>query len=216
MSGNISCCGAYPNIVTAIQQALRRGIQVGSAPQYQLFLAVMAAHELKRSVKVSLTRQQMFTSDHHPETRRRLALGATSDGTLEAITPEALAETSQFEDYSENVVNWSGVLYQCNNVKLGDKVEPLDLSTPVDTRAPGAVWGLFALKCMDELAYKLSIDPLQLRLKKYAERDQNEDKPFRVRNCTNVTSKARKNSAGRNAIHSRARCATAISWSGEA
>ena len=109
----------------------------------------------------------------------RLALGATSDGTLEAVMHEAVAETSQFEDYSENVVNWSGVLYQCDNVKLGHKVVPLDLHTPIDMRAPGAAWGVYALECaMDELAYKLNIDPLELRLKNYAERDQNEDKPF--------------------------------------
>ena len=151
----------------------------GLRPQYQLFLAVMAARELKRSVKVSLTRQQMFTFGHRPETRQRLALGATSDGRLEAVIHEAVAETSQFEEYSENVVNWSGMLYQCDHVRLGHTVVPLDLHTPIDMRAPGAAWGVYALECaMDELAYKLNIDPLELRLKNYAERDQNEDKPF--------------------------------------
>ena len=151
----------------------------GLRPQYQLFLAVMAARELKRSVKVALTRQQMFTFGHRPETRQRLALGATSDGRLEAVIHEAVAETSQFEEYSENVVNWSGVLYQCDHVRLGHTVVPLDLHTPIDMRAPGAAWGVYALECaMDELAYKLNIDPLQFRLKNYAERDQNEDKPF--------------------------------------
>ena len=55
----------------------------------------------------------------------------------------------------------------------------LDLHTPCDMRAPGAAWGVYALECaMDELAVKLGIDPVELRLKNYAERDQNEDKPF--------------------------------------
>ena len=151
----------------------------GLRPQYQLFLAVMAARELKRSVRVSLTRQQMFTFGHRPNTVQKLALGAAPDGTLEAVIHEALAETSQFEDFTEIVVNWSGVLYQCDNVKLDYKVTKLDLYTPMDMRAPGAVLGVYALECaMDELAYKLGVDPLELRLKNYAERDQNEDKPF--------------------------------------
>jgi xanthine dehydrogenase YagR molybdenum-binding subunit len=151
----------------------------GLRPQYQLFLAVMAARELKRSVKVSLRRQQMFTFGHRPQIRQRLALGATPDGSLEAVIHEAVAETSRFEDYSENVVNWSGVLYQCDNVKLAYTVAPLDLHTPIDMRAPGAAWGVYALECaMDELAYKLGVDPLDLRLKNYAEKDQNQDNPF--------------------------------------
>jgi xanthine dehydrogenase YagR molybdenum-binding subunit len=55
----------------------------------------------------------------------------------------------------------------------------LDLCTPIDMRAPGAVWGLYALEsAMDELAVKVGIDPIELRLKNYAERDQNENKPF--------------------------------------
>jgi xanthine dehydrogenase YagR molybdenum-binding subunit len=151
----------------------------GLRPQYQLFLAVMAARELKRSVRVSLTRQQMFTFGHRPAALQRLALGAASDGRLEALVHEAVAETSQFEEYSENTVNWSGVLYQCDNVRLSHKVAALDLYTPLDMRAPGAAWGVYALECaMDELAYKLNMDPLQLRLTNYAERDQEEDKPF--------------------------------------
>jgi xanthine dehydrogenase YagR molybdenum-binding subunit len=98
---------------------------------------------------------------------------------LTALTHEAVAETSHFEEYSENVVSWSGMLYQCDNTKHDHKVVQLDVYTPIDMRAPGASWGVYALECaMDELAYALKIDPLELRLKNYAEKDQNEDKPF--------------------------------------
>ncbi|MDY7226154.1 xanthine dehydrogenase family protein molybdopterin-binding subunit [Hyalangium rubrum] len=151
----------------------------GLRPQYQLFLAVMAARELKRSVRVSLTRQQMFTFGHRPETLQRVALGASSDGKLVSIIHEAIAETSRFEDYIEVVVNWSGLLYQCDNVRLDHKLVQLDNYTPVDMRAPGAVLGVYALEsAMDELAHQLRIDPLELRLRNYTERDQNKDKPF--------------------------------------
>ena len=151
----------------------------GLRPQYQVFLAVLAARELQRSVRVSLTRQQMFTFGHRPTTIQKLTLGANADGTLAAVTHEALAETSQFEDYSENVVAWSGMLYQCDNTRHEHKLARMDVYTPIDMRAPGAAWGVYALECaMDELAYTLDMDPLALRLTCYADKDQNEDKPF--------------------------------------
>ncbi len=151
----------------------------GLRPQYQLFLAVLAARELKRPVRVGLTRQQMFSFGHRPETIQKVSLGASSNGTLEALIHKAFAETSRFEDYSEPVVHWSGLLYRCENSSLEHKVAQLDVYTPIDMRAPGAAWGLYALECaMDELAYKLGVDPLELRLKNYSEKDQNHDKPF--------------------------------------
>ncbi|MCC9136948.1 xanthine dehydrogenase family protein molybdopterin-binding subunit [Pontibacter silvestris] len=151
----------------------------GLRPQYQLFLAVLAARELKRSVRVVLTRQQMFSFGHRPKTVQRFALGASTDGKLEAVMHDAFAETSKFEDYSENVVIWPGVLYHCDNVKVSHKLVALDVYTPLDMRAPGGATGIYALECaMDELAYKVGMDPLEFRLKNYSERDQNEDKPF--------------------------------------
>lgn len=151
----------------------------GLRPQYQLFLAVMAARELGRPVRVALTRQQMFTFGHRPETLQRVALGARADGTLEALAHEATAATSRSEEYVESVVPWSGVLYQCDNAKFSHDLVKLDLFTPLDMRAPGAAWGVYALECaIDELAHACGVDPLALRLKNYAERDQNKDLPF--------------------------------------
>jgi xanthine dehydrogenase YagR molybdenum-binding subunit len=156
------------------------GFGSGLRPQYQVFLAVLAARELKRSVRVTLTRQQMFTFGHRPTTWQRVRLGARPDGTLEALVHEAVGETSQFEDYSEPVVTWSSLLYRCDNVRLDHQLARLDLCTPCDMRAPGAVWGVYAIEsAMDELAVKLGMDPVELRLKNYTERDLNdENKPF--------------------------------------
>lgn len=151
----------------------------GLRPQHQLFLATMAALELKRSVRVSITRQDMFGLGHRPNTIQNISLGAHTDGRLESVTHDALAETSPIEDYNENVVNWSGLLYDCANVELGYKVAHLDFATPADMRAPGATTGLWALEsAIDELSYKVGIDPLELRLKNYAYDDQNDNKPF--------------------------------------
>lgn len=151
----------------------------GLRPQHQLFLATMAALELKRSVRVSMTRQQMFTFGHRPATIQNISLGAHTDGTLESLTHDALAETSPIEDYNENVVSWSGVLYDCKNVKESYRVAHLDFATPADMRAPGATTGVWAIEtAMDELSYKVGINPLELRLKNYAYDDMSNGKPF--------------------------------------
>ena len=151
----------------------------GLRPQYQLYLAVMAALELQRSVRVTLTRAQMFTMGYRPETIQTVSLGADAEGRLESLAHEAIANTSGFEDYQENVVNWSGLLYRCDNVHFDYRLAKLDRSTPSDMRAPGAAIGLFALEtAMDELAHLGGIDPLQLRLRNYADQDRNAGKPF--------------------------------------
>lgn len=151
----------------------------GLRPQYQLPLAVMAALKLERSVRVVLTRQQMFTFGHRPETQQRLKLSADADGTLTSIIHEAVAETSRYEDYVEVVVNWSGALYACEHIRLGYKIVALDHASPMDMRAPGAAHGVHALEvAMDELSYALKMDPLALRLKNYAEIDPTHGLPY--------------------------------------
>jgi xanthine dehydrogenase YagR molybdenum-binding subunit len=130
-------------------------------------------------VRVVLTRQQMFTFGHRPETWQRVKLAATPDGTLQSVMHHAIAETSRAEDYCEVVVNWSGQLYQCPNVRLEYQLVELDHFTPMDMRAPGAAHGVHALEvAMDELACALKMDPLDLRLKNYAERDAAKDLPY--------------------------------------
>ena len=156
------------------------GFGSGLRPQYQLFLATLAAIGLKRPVRVALTRQQMILGfGHRPETIQALSLGAERDGSLTALKHSAVANTSRFEDYQENVVNWGGSLYHCDNVAVAHRLVQLDLASPMDMRAPGAAAGVYALECaMDELSYALGIDPLELRLKNYSDMDGNAGKPF--------------------------------------
>ena len=154
------------------------GFGSGLRPQYQLFLAVLAALDLRRSVRVVLTRDQMFTFGHRPLTIQTVSLGAEADGKLTAILHDAVQETSTFEDYQENTVNWSGLIYSCANTKFSYELAKLDTYTPADMRAPGAVLGLYALEsAMDELAYATGVDPVELRLRNYiADTDQNTGK----------------------------------------
>jgi len=151
----------------------------GLRPQYQLFLAVMAALELKRSVRVMLERDQMFTFTYRPDALQEMALAANPDAMLQAIRHDVVGGTSSFEDYQESIVSWSAMMYHCDNVATTYKLAKIDTYTPGDMRAPGAPTGMFALEsAMDELSYKLKIDPLQLRLKNYAEINEGDGKPF--------------------------------------
>lgn len=155
------------------------GFGSGLRPQYQLFLAALAAKDLNRPVKVSLTRRQMFSFGHRPACFQQLKMGASTDGKLVSIAHTAFGETSKFEKYSEGIVDWSGLMYTCKNVKLEYQLIPVNVYTPMDMRAPGGATGMFALECaMDELALEADIDPLEFRLRNYADKDQNEDKPF--------------------------------------
>ncbi len=174
-----SIFGLSSDDVRVLSPFVGGGFGSGLRPQHQLFLGVMAALDLQRSVRVSLTRQQMFSIGHRPTSIQNVSLGAHTDGTLESVMHDAIEETSPYEDYNENVVNWSGLLYDCPNVELDYKVAKLDFPTPCDMRAPGATTGVPAIEAaMDELSYKLKIDPIELRLKNYAYDDQNEGKPF--------------------------------------
>jgi xanthine dehydrogenase YagR molybdenum-binding subunit len=151
----------------------------GLRPQYQLFLAVMATLALKRSVRVVLTRQQMFTFGYRPNVVQHLSLAADEEGRLQSLMHEAIENTSRFEEYVEVVVNWSGLLYKCDNTKLTYKLAELDLYTPIDMRAPGATLGVYGIEsAIDELSYATGIDPLAIRLRNYADYDYDENKPY--------------------------------------
>ena len=151
----------------------------GLRPQYEGVLAVLGARALERSVRLVLTRRQMYGLGHRPASIERLALGANCGGTLDAISHEAIAETSQYEDFFRNDTTWSGLLYTCANTNYVHKLVRLDRPTSCDMRAPGAATGVYALECaMDELAVALAVDPMELRLRCYSERDQNNDFPY--------------------------------------
>ncbi len=183
-------CGVFemkPEDVRVMSPFVGRGFGSGLRPQYQVVLAVLAARALQRSVRVVLTRQQMYVLGYRPAMFQRIELGAKSDGTLDAITHDAITVTSQYEDFHRQETGWSGLLYACANAKYAHKLARLDLATSCDMRAPSAATGVYALECaMDELAVALKLDPLELRLRCYSDRDQNADKPYsskRLRDC---------------------------------
>jgi xanthine dehydrogenase YagR molybdenum-binding subunit len=171
--------GMSQNAVRVLSPYVGGGFGSGLRPQYELPLAVLAARALRRSVQVTLTRQQMFGLGYRAGNIQSLALAADSDGRLTSFRHEWLGMTSQFENFQRSYVTWSSQLYKCDNVELVQKLVKLDHNTPCDMRAPGGAEGLFAIECaMDELAYAANVDPLALRLLNYSDTDQIEDKPY--------------------------------------
>ncbi|XSC43631.1 xanthine dehydrogenase family protein molybdopterin-binding subunit [Bradyrhizobium sp. RDT10] len=183
-------CGVFkmkPDEVRVMSPYMGGGFGAGLRPQYQVVLAVLGARALKRPVRVMLTRAQMYALGYRPASIERLALGASSGGTLDSMMHEAIAVTSQFEEFARNDAGWGNLLYKSPNAKFEQRLVKLDLPTSCDMRAPGAATGVYALECaMDELAVALKIDPVQLRLQCYSERHQGEDVPYtskQLREC---------------------------------
>jgi xanthine dehydrogenase YagR molybdenum-binding subunit len=140
-----------------------------------------------------LTRRQMYGPvGARPQTEQKIALGAKHDGTLTAIRHDSVSHTSRFEDFLEPSAMQTRMLYACPNIETTHRLVKLDLGTPTYQRAPGESTGTFALEsAMDELAVALNMDPLELRLKNYAEVDPESGKPWSsksLRECYRVAS----------------------------
>jgi xanthine dehydrogenase YagR molybdenum-binding subunit len=177
-----------PDAVRVMSPYMGGGFGAGLRPQYQVVLAVLGANALKRRpVRVMLTRAQMYALGYRPASIERLALGANSSGTLDSMQHEAVAVTSQFEEFARNDTGWGNLLYKSPSARFEHKLVKLDLPTSCDMRAPGAATGVYALECaMDELAIALKTDPVQLRLQCYSDRHQGEDLPYtskQLREC---------------------------------
>ena len=142
--------------------------------------AVQASKLVKRPVKLTLTREQMFTLvGYRPLTIQKIGLGATADGKLIGITHESHSQTAVYEEFTENSVNVSRFLYNSPNVNTLYKVVPLNVGVPAPMRGPGEATGSFALEsALDELSYLLNIDPIALRLKNYADTDLERNLPW--------------------------------------
>ncbi|MEV6982011.1 xanthine dehydrogenase family protein molybdopterin-binding subunit [Sphaerisporangium sp. NPDC051017] len=133
----------------------------------QLILAVMAATRFGRPVRVTLTRAQVFlTTSMRPPTDQRIRIGADADGRLRAIHHQAAFALSPLADYIELCTELTKTLYAARAIRTRLTTVPIDTVPPYSMRGPGATPGSFALEsAMDELAERLGIDPLELRLR---------------------------------------------------
>jgi xanthine dehydrogenase YagR molybdenum-binding subunit len=134
-------------------------------------LTALAARTAGRPVKLVLTRPQMFTGiGHRTRTVQHIRLGADRSGHLTALDHEAKGSISVEDETYEPVAADSATAYACPNVDTRDLQARLNIPEPTFMRAPGEAQGNFALEsALDELAYAVGMDPLELRLRNYAE-----------------------------------------------
>lgn len=146
----------------------------------ETILAIMAAREVRQPVKVALTRQQVFQLvGTRPATCQRVRLGATRDGRLGALGHEVTAYTNTHMEYAEQTAATTRGLYAARNRLTRHRLARLDLPRGEDVRAPGDAPGLMAVECaMDELAYALHMDPVELRIRNEPALDPERDVPF--------------------------------------
>ena len=146
-------------------------------------LAAAAARATGRAVKLVLTRAQMFTlCGYQPATRQRVELGATSDGRLTALRHSSVNASSRVGDYVEHAPHSAAWLYDSPAIETHVRVERLDRAAPTPMRAPHEGPGMFALEsAMDELAHRLDIDPVELRIRNEPGVDPSTGLPFSTR-----------------------------------
>ncbi len=85
-------------------------------------------------------------------------------------------------------------MYEAPNSLIGYRVVHMNIITPTYTRGPGKATGSFALEsAIDELAFKLNMDPIEFRLKNEPAKDPSNGKPWSSRKlveCLQVGAKA--------------------------
>jgi xanthine dehydrogenase YagR molybdenum-binding subunit len=173
---------SYEN-VRVISRFIGSGFGGKLFPWPQSTMAAAAARKLNRPVKLSVDRRMMFSNvGHRPRTQQRIRLGATPDGKLTAIRHDFYTQTSELDDFVEHCGEQTPFLYSCPNLEVTTAMVRRNVGAPAPMRGPGAVPGLFALEsAMDELAIKLKMDPVELRIKNDADRDEGKNLPFSSR-----------------------------------
>jgi xanthine dehydrogenase YagR molybdenum-binding subunit len=149
----------------------------------QAVMAALAARVVGRPVKLAVTRRQMFTvTGYRTPTIQRLRLGADEDGTLLAIAHDVWEQTSTVKEFAEQTSVATRHLYAAPNRRTTHRLVALDVPTPSWMRGPGTTPGVFALECaMDELAERLGLDPIELRVRNEPTVDPEGGQPFSSR-----------------------------------
>lgn len=151
-------------------------------------LAALAARVVGRPVRMVLTKAHTFTfHGYQPATEQTVTLGARRDGSLTALRHTSVNPTSVADTFMEYVAAGSRSMYACPAIETRHRIVPVNRPLPTPMRAPWEGMGMVGLEiAMDELSYELDLDPLELRLRNYADTDPTTGHPFtskRLRDC---------------------------------
>src|SRR5579875_3404331 len=182
------------NVMAQVLGVPRENIQVisrfiGSGFGDKLFpwphsaLAAAASRKLNKPVKLTLSRKMMFYDvGHRPRTQQHMRIGATREGKLVSLEQHYRNHTSLIDEFKENCGEATPFIYSVPNLTVTSALTERTVGTPTPMRGPGAVPGLYAVEsAMDELALKLNMDPIELRIKNDTLIDESNGKPFSSR-----------------------------------
>jgi xanthine dehydrogenase YagR molybdenum-binding subunit len=169
--------------VRVISRFLGSGFGGKLWPWPHSLIAASASRNLNRPVKLVVTRDMMFQNvGHRPLTQQRIRIGTTTEGKFVSLMHDSLNHTSILDDYSEGCSEATAYSYSTPNLRATSAIVRRNVGTPTSMRGPGAVPGLFALEsAVDELAIKLNIDPIKLRLMNEPPKDEGLNLPFSSR-----------------------------------
>lgn len=174
--------GLDHNQVRVVTEHMGGGFGAKQVPWKPTVLAALLSRGTGRPVQLMLDRRgENLAAGKRNATRQHVRLGADADGRLLAIDADLRIDTGAYGVSGEasNVAGPYLHLYACENVRTRSRQIRTNTGPAVAFRAPGYVEGAFALEsAMDELARRLDLDPVELRLRNYTERDQQQDKPW--------------------------------------
>ncbi len=170
--------------VRVVNHHVGGGFGSKGTPRPDVVLAAMAAREVDRPVRLALTRQHLFDLvGFRTPTIQRVRLGANTDGTLIAISHEATEATATIQEFAEQSTAMTRMMYAAPDRSTVHRVVALDVPIPSWMRGPGETPGSFALECaMDELAERLGIDPVELRIRNEPDVEPESGLPWASRN----------------------------------
>lgn len=172
--------GLSPERVHIVTPFIGGGFGSKAFPWPHGILCAAAARQLQRPLKMVLSRRQMTANTgHRSETEQAIRLAATAEGTLTTIAHAVKSCTSPVDVFPEPCTGITPVMYTAPNLRLSQELAVMNVGTPTFMRAPGENPGLWALEsAMDELAWALKLDPVELRLKNETREHQRKQLPF--------------------------------------
>ncbi|GAA1507926.1 xanthine dehydrogenase family protein molybdopterin-binding subunit [Sphaerisporangium rubeum] len=178
-----SLFGLPPGNVRVVSPYVGGGFGSKLSPHPHVVLAVLAAKQVGRPVKVAVTRHEMFAvTGYRTPTIQRVRLGAERDGRLVAITHDVVEQTSTVGEFAEQAAAPTRLMYAAPHRSTTHRLVRLDVPTPTWMRAPGEAPGMFALEsAMDELAAACGVDPVELRLRNEPATEPESGLPFSSR-----------------------------------
>jgi xanthine dehydrogenase YagR molybdenum-binding subunit len=150
--------------------------------QHQV-LAAAAARLARRPVRIALSRQGVYrVVGGRAATEQRVAIGAQADGRFDALIHTGTTAKVQANYLPEPFINPAMCLYAAGSMQLDVQAACLDMLANTFMRAPGEAVGSFALEsAVDELAERIGMDPVELRIRNEPDADPASGKPFSSR-----------------------------------